>query len=82
MAKPIGKVTHYFDKLGVAILNVTGTLKVGDKIKFVRHDEDLFEQEIDSMQVDHKSVKKAGKKDDVAIKVDSEVKEGTEMYKA
>lgn len=82
MAKPIGKVIHYFDKLGVAILNITGTLKVGDKIKFVRHDEDLFEQEIDSMQIDHKPVKKGGKKDDVAIKVDGEVKEGTEVYKA
>ena len=82
MAKPIGKVIHYFDKLGVAILNITSTLKVGDKIKFVRHDEDLFEQEIDSMQIDHESVKKGGKKDDVAIKVDSEVKEGTEVYKA
>ena len=43
----IGKVTHYYDKIGVAIVELNGTLSVGEKVKFTRGGEDLFEQAVD-----------------------------------
>ena len=77
----IGKVTHYYDKIGVAIVELDSTLSVGDKIKFARGGEDLFEQDVDSIQIEHEQKDSAGKGDVVGLKVNSEVKEGAEVYK-
>ena len=78
--KKVGKVTHYYNKAGVAILELEGSLKVGDMIKFQGHGAD-FEQEVDSMQVNHEQVKSAKKGDVIGLKVAQEVKEGTEVLK-
>jgi putative protease len=77
----VGEVTHYYDKIKVAILELTGDLSQGDKIKFVRGGEDLFEQEVESMQVEHEKIKDAKKGDVIGLKVDEEVKEGAEVFK-
>lgn len=77
----IGKVTHYFDKLGVAIVELDAPLAVGDKIKFVRGGEDLFEQEVDSIQIEHEKVDTAKKGQVVGLKTKEVVKEGAEVYK-
>ena len=74
--KVIGKVSHYFDKIGVAALVLTGPLTVGDTVKIG----DLT-QVISSMQIERVPVEKAKKGDDVAIKVDQKVKEGEEVEK-
>lgn len=77
----IGKVTHFFDKIGVAVLNVDETVKVGDKLRFVGGEHTDFEQLIDSMQVDHQAVKSAKKGEDVAVKVQDKVREGYRVYR-
>jgi putative protease len=77
----IGKVTHFYDKIGVAIIELSSTLSVGDKIKFSRGGEDLFDQEVGSIQIEHEQKDSAGKGEVVGIKVESEVKEGAEVYK-
>ncbi len=77
----IGKVTHYYDKIGVAIVELDGSLSAGDKIKFARGGEDLFEQKVASIQIEHEQKDSAKKGDVVGLKVDSEVKEGAEVYK-
>ena len=77
----VGQVTHYFDKIGVAIIELDGTLSTGDKIKFVRGGEDLFEQVIDSIQIEHKKVDSAGKGEVVGVKTKESVREGAEVYK-
>ena len=77
----VGKVTHYYDKIGVAIVELDGTLTNGDKIKFVRGGEDLFEQTIDSMQIEHNKVDSAKKGDVVGLKAESEVREGADVFK-
>lgn len=65
----IGRVTHYFGKIGVAAIEITeGTLSVGDTIHIKGHTSD-FTQAIDSMQIDGKSVEKAGVGDSVGLKV-------------
>ena len=77
----VGKVTHYYNKAGVAIVELEGDLKVGDTIKFQGHGAD-FEQPVDSMQVNHEQVQSAGKGDVIGLKVLQEVKEGVEVLKA
>jgi len=76
----VGKITHFYDKIGVAVLALTSSLKVGDRIRFVRGGEDLFEQEVESMQVEHEQVTSAKKGDAVGMKVDQPVKDGYLVY--
>lgn len=77
----IGKVTHYYDKLGVAIIDLDGALSVGDEVKFVRGGEDFFKQKVESIQVEHEKKDTAGKGDVVGLKTQEKVKEGTEVFK-
>jgi U32 family peptidase len=77
--KKIGYVSHYYNKAGVAVVDLTSGLKKGDLIKFKKNDLD-FEQTVVSMQVDHKEIDKAKKGDSLGLKVDKPVKNGTEIY--
>jgi U32 family peptidase len=77
----VGRVTHYFDKIGVAVVEVLGSLSAGDKIKFSRSGEDLFEQEVGSIQVEHEKKESAKKGDIVGLKTDQPVKEGVDVFK-
>jgi putative protease len=81
VALKIGKVTHYYDKIGVAVVELDGGLAAGDKIKFSRGGEDLFEQKVGSIQIEHEKLDSAKKGQVVGLKVDQEVKEGAEVYK-
>ena len=77
----IGTVSHYYDKIGVAIVELSAQLAKEDKVKFARGGEDMFEQVIDSIQIEHKQVESAAKGESVGIKVSEPVKEGAEVYK-
>jgi len=80
--KPIGRVVHYFDKLGVAIIDLdSGSLKVGDQIRFKRGEEE-FAQKVTSLQVEHEEVDSVKKGDSFGLKVDKPTKPGTEVYLA
>jgi putative protease len=77
----VGKVIHYYDKIGVAVVKLSKVLKVGDKVKLV-HGENEFEQVVESMQLEHEQVQSGKKGQEVAIKVDKETKSGAEVYLA
>ena len=77
----LGEVTHWYDKITVAVIKLKGALKVGDKIK-VRRGDGEFEETVVSMQVDHKDVPAAKKGDEVAVKLFNKAKEGAAVYKA
>jgi putative protease len=79
--KPIGKITHFFSKIGVAVVKLDAPLKVGDKIKIEGHG-NVVEQAVDSMQVEHEQIKEAKKGMEVGMKVAGEVKEGDLVFKA
>ena len=66
--KEIGKITHYFGKISVGIIELTDSLKVGDSIhiKGVHTD---FTQKVDSIQIEHQNVEEAKAGDFVGIKV-------------
>lgn len=77
----IGKVTHFFSKISVAVVELSAPLKVGDKIKFKRHDGEEFEQVVQSMQIEHEQVKAAKKGQAIGLKTLQPVHEGAEVLK-
>jgi putative protease len=77
----VGTVSHFYDKIGVAIVELNDTLSVGDKIRFVRGGEDMFEQVVESIQVEHKKLDSAGSGDVIGLKTNETVKEGAEIFK-
>ena len=78
--KEIGEITHYYDRAGVAVVKLAGTLNAGDRIKIVRGERE-FEQVVESMQVEHKEIKSAKKGDEVGMKVNEPAKEGAKVFK-
>jgi putative protease len=64
----VGRVTHFFNKIGVAAIELTGKLSVGDSIHIKGHTSD-WTQTVDSMQIEHEQVESAGPGDSVGIKV-------------
>ncbi len=79
--KPIGKITHFFSNISVAVIKLDAPLKVGDKIKIEGHGQS-FEQAVDSMQVEHEQIKEAKKGMEVGMKVSKPCKEGDLVFKA
>jgi putative protease len=78
--KLIGKVTHYFGKIGVAVIELEETLRVGDTIRIVGGGTD-FTQTVESMEIEHKKVKEAKAGQAIGLKVNQKVKEGYKVYK-
>ena len=73
-------MTHYYGKIGVAIIELSAGLTGGDKIK-IESNRTEFEQAVDSMEVDHKPVTTARKGDVIGMKVREKVSEGATVYK-
>ncbi len=78
--KEIGKVTHYFTKIGVAVIELTGKLSVGDRI-FIQGSTTDLEQAVASMQIEHKNVAAAQSGQSIGLKVERRVREGDRVYK-
>jgi len=76
----IGKVTHYFEHINVAVLSLKNSLKVGDTIHIHGHSTD-FTQRVGSMEVEHHTVVWVKPGDDVAVKVVEPVHEHDLVYK-
>lgn len=76
----VGKVVHYYDKIGVAIVKLDKAIRIGDVIKFVKNNK-AFEQPIESIQIEHDQIAEGKKGQEVGIKVNQEAKEGTLVYK-
>lgn len=76
----VGRISHYFSKIGVAVVVVEAPLKIGDKIS-IEGGTTKFEQTVSSMQIDKEAIKAAKKGDSVGMKVDSEVKPNDVVYK-
>jgi putative protease len=81
MEEEIGKITHYFSKINVGILELSkGTLQVGDTIHIKGHTSDFY-QKIESMQMEHDPVDKVKKGEPVGIKVENSVRENDVVFK-
>jgi putative protease len=76
----VGEITHYFTKIGVAVVDVTAPIKVGDRIA-VKGMTTNFEQTVDSMQIEGKNIEEAKKGDDIGMKVADRVRKGDVVYR-
>ena len=78
--KLIGEITHYFGKIGVAIIELTDNLKVGDEIRIVGGETD-FTQTVESIEIEHQKVKEGKSGDSIGLKMDQKAREGYKVYK-
>lgn len=79
MTRKVGNITHFFNKIGVAVIELTDTLRAGDVIKIKGATTD-FEQTVDSMQIEHEQVEEAGEGQSVGLKVQDAVRAGDEVF--
>ena len=78
--KLVGKVAHYFTKIGVGVIELSDELKVGDRISIEGATTNI-QQTIDSMQIEHEDVQSAGAGQSIGLKVVQRVREGDLVYK-
>jgi len=78
--KLIGKIAHYYSKIGVAVIDLEDELSVGDEISIEGATTNL-RQKVESMQVEHKNIETAKAGDSVGLKVIDRVREQDAVYK-
>ena len=78
--KLVGKISHYYSKIGVAVVDLSDSLEVGDEIS-IEGVATNIKQTVDSMQVEHDNIQKAKKGDSVGMKVADKVRENDNVYK-
>jgi len=76
----IGKVTHFYPKISVAVVELSKPLKKGDKIS-IEGRGNVVEQVVESMQIEHKAIEKAKAKEAIGMKTTQPVKDGDVVYK-
>jgi len=79
--KELGKVIHWYDKISVAVIKLSATLKAGEHVK-IRRGAEEFEETISSMQLDHKDVSSGKKGEEVAVKLSRTAKDGAVILEA
>ena len=77
----LGKVTHFFDKINVAVIRLDRTVRAGEPVHFLGRSTD-FQQTVDSMQVEHQAVQEGAPGTEVAVKVLQPVRAGDSVYRA
>jgi len=78
--KLIGKITHYFSKIGVAVVELSDDVTVGAKIR-VEGATTSFEQVIDSMEIENRKVETATAGQSIGLKVKERVRLHDSVYK-
>jgi len=76
----VGKVTHYYNHISVAVLELTGELKAGETIHILGRITD-FDQRVGSMEIEHQKIQSAGPGTEVALKVIESVRKGDIVFK-
>jgi putative protease len=76
----IGRITHFFSKIGVAVVELTTPLTVGDHI-LVKGPATDFEQIVESMQIEHKNIQRAEAGQSIGLKLAQQAKERDAVYK-
>ena len=76
----IGKVTHYYTRLGVAAVELTGELKLGDTIRILGHTTE-FEQVVRSMQLEHENIAIGQAGQVIGLEVAEKVRRSDKVFK-
>ena len=78
--KLVGKISHYYSHIGVAVVELQDSLSQGDQISIEGATTNI-QQTADSMQVEHNKVNTANKGDSIGMKVKDRVRPGDNVYK-
>ena len=76
----IGRVSDFFARPVVAGIELTDTLKAGDKIRILGHTSDL-EFVVESMQINNQNVEEGKPGDAIGVKIPDRVRRGDRVYK-
>ena len=76
----VGKVMHFFTKIGVAVIDLTASISVGDRI-LIKGPTTNLEQTIESMEIEHEKVTRAEAGQSIGLKVEDRVREKDTVYK-
>ena len=76
----VGRITHFFTKINVAVVELTAPLAVGDRILIKGPTTDI-EQVVQSMQIEHENIERAEAGQSIGLKVEQRVREIDIVYK-
>ena len=76
----VGKVTHFYPKISVAVVELKAPLKVGDRI-LIKGNVTNFEQTVESMQIEHQNIEEADAGQSIGLKVIERARENDIVYK-
>ncbi|MGQ9569888.1 MAG: translation elongation factor-like protein [Thermodesulfovibrionales bacterium] len=76
----VGIISHVYKKIGVAIVDLSDTLQVGDTIHITGHHTDLT-QRVESIQIEHQNIQKAERGQSIGLKVNGQVREHDIVFK-
>ena len=79
--KKVGEVSHFFTRLGVGVIELSGSLKEGSKI-VVKGATTNFEQTVNSMEIDGEKVGEAKKGHSIGLKLRERARAGDEIFLA
>jgi translation elongation factor EF-Tu-like GTPase len=78
--REVGRVSHFFNRINVAVIELEDTIEVGDQI-FIKGPTTDIKQTIDSMEIEHEKIKQATAGHSVGMKVKGRVRENDVVYK-
>ncbi|MFL7893190.1 MAG: hypothetical protein ACK2UM_13555 [Anaerolineales bacterium] len=78
--KLVGEVNHFYNRIGVAVVDLVDMLQIGDQVHFFGRSTD-FRQEVGSMQIEHEPITEARKGQEIAMKVERRVRNHDKVYK-
>jgi len=76
----VGRVSHFFNKINVSVVELSAGLKVGDKIS-VEGATTKFSQKVKSMQIERVNVTSAKARDSIGLKIENRVRNGDRIYR-
>jgi len=76
----VGKVTHFYPKINVAVVDLKAPLRVGDRI-LIKGSVTNFEQTVESMQIEHQNIEEADAGQSIGLKVIERARENDVVYK-
>lgn len=78
--REVGVIKHYYPKIGVAIVELSAPLNIGDKILIMGSNTN-FEQTVESMQIEHKDVQAAEAGKSIGLRLAQRVRENDVVFK-
>ncbi len=78
--KEVGKITHYYSRIGVGVVEVASAFSKGDNL-LIGKNEPYLKQKAASMQLNHQAIEKTRKGQEIGLKVDGKVRMGDRVFK-